>query len=477
MSATTSTTAARELPRKSSRTPSPRDTPVLLQILVSGAIASDVAILAGGLWLSRHSLLDVGWDLGAWMGVVLLVGLAAVAADSGPELGMDMPLLLAAGFLFGPVIGGAIAFVGYGDIREFQGQIPLIRALYNRAQTSLSVMASAAVFLAVGGQVGGWPRAALAAMAALAADCLVNYAMVIGVVMLHGRVAFRPALSQLLLGSPGGFAVTYACFGFLSLLLAEIYLKLGLWGLASFVIPVLLARQAFAQSYKLDRADKQIESQRHAIQEVSTRMADERRDERLAVAAGLHDEVLPAMYQVHLMGQVLRRDLAAGRLLDLEDDLPELLAAAEEASDTMRGLIRDLRRSALGTRGLVETIRLLARDIEAGSSIRVELDLEEVQGAPVMELLAYQVLREALRNAARHSGGSRVSLLLRRDGPHIRLVVEDDGCGFEPRLVDRQSHFGLVLIRERVELSGGVLQVDSTPGAGTRVIARLPAGV
>ena len=61
------------------------------------------------------------------------------------------------------------------------------------------------------------------------------------------------------------------------------------------------------------------------------------------MAAGLHDEVLPPLFKVHLMGQVLRQDLASGRLLALEEDLPALLGATENASDNMRELIRSLR--------------------------------------------------------------------------------------------------------------------------------------
>jgi len=74
------------------------------------------------------------------------------------------------------------------------------------------------------------------------------------------------------------------------------------------------------------------------------------------VAADLHDEVLPPLYNVHLMGQVLRQDLAAGRLLDLESDIPSLLRAVDTANETVRGLIRGLRESPLGTAGFARTL-------------------------------------------------------------------------------------------------------------------------
>ncbi len=121
---------------------------------------------------------------------------------------------------------------------------------------------------------------------------------------------------------------------------------------------------------------------------ISEKIADERRDERLSVAAGLHDEVLPLLYKVHLMGQVLKQDLSSGRLFDLEDDLPELLGATEEASRAMQSLIGSLRRSAVGTGGLVETLQLLVREAQSTCPSQILLDVEEVGGSPVVQLLA-----------------------------------------------------------------------------------------
>jgi len=241
------------------------------------------------------------------------------------------------------------------------------------------------------------------------------------------------------------------------------------------MIPVLLARQVFVENSRLlDMREAIIEKSR-ALLTVSGKIADERREERLAVAAGLHDELLPPLYKVHLMGQVLRQDLAMGRLLNLEDDLPELLGATEQASKATQGLIRDLRHSRLGPDGLGGTIHLLIRDVETAFPGQIQLEVEDVGGSPIVQLLAYQILREALRNAVRHAHASLVQVSLSRDGPDLRLIVEDNGQGFDPKSVDAERHFGLLLIKERVELAGGVLHVESSFGEGTRIVARLPA--
>jgi signal transduction histidine kinase len=89
-------------------------------------------------------------------------------------------------------------------------------------------------------------------------------------------------------------------------------------------------------------------------------------------------------------------------------------------------------------------------------------------------LLLYHLAREALSNAIRHSNATSIVLVLDQEEDAIRLRVSDDGQGFNVLGVDSSSHFGLQLMRERVELAGGLLHVDSQPGAGTTVLARLP---
>ena len=198
----------------------------------------------------------------------------------------------------------------------------------------------------------------------------------------------------------------------------------------------------------------------------------------MTVAGELHDEVLPPLFKVHLMGQVLRQDLANGQLLNLDEDLPGLLSATEAAQDAIREIIHDLRRSALGTGGLVDTVKLLARQLEAAGGPRVAVECQvPLEGSDLAQLLAYQVVREALNNAARHARAGTVGVRLWREGDDLRVTVSDDGLGFDRRAVDQEAHFGLQLIEERVEAVGGRVYVDSQLGRGTTVVAAIPAGM
>jgi signal transduction histidine kinase len=113
--------------------------------------------------------------------------------------------------------------------------------------------------------------------------------------------------------------------------------------------------------------------------------------------------------------------------------------------------------------------------MEQESTARITLSCERVGGTPLIQLLAYQVAREALRNALRHSKASEVIIAVVEQDGDLRVTVEDDGIGFDPQSVDQKTHFGLALMRERIEIAGGVIYVDSRIGDGTRIIARLPS--
>jgi signal transduction histidine kinase len=388
---------------------------------------------------------------------------------------LSFPILLSAGMVFSPLVAGLMAFAGSTDPREFRREISIGHGLFNRSQIALSVLVASWIFHLLGGRVEVWPFVLLASMSALFADMLVNGSLVILVWRLAGMHSVREALNGLVGGQPASFLLLYACFGLAAILLAEVYWVAGDWGLLVFIVPILLARQVFVSRYRLRDMATVISNKTRALLTISERIFEERRDERLSVAAGLHDEILPPLYRVHLMGQVLRQDLASGRLFNLEEDLPELLGATEEASAATQSLIRSLRSSTIGSGGLLDTLRLLVREMQSTSSSRIHLRMEEVGGSPVVQLLAYQVAREGLRNAVRHANASQITITLAKDSPDMRLVIEDDGDGFDPRAVDESSHFGLQLMRERVELAGGVLLIDTSMGMGTRVVARLPA--
>jgi signal transduction histidine kinase len=403
-----------------------------------------------------------------------LAGLLSVRAGSSTALSLDMPVLLAAGLAFGPAVAGAIALIAYVDPREWRREVSLSRALCNRGQTALSVIAGSLVFLLLGGELGVWPESLFAGLVALATDISINYLLVGLMTSVRSGVSVPDALAPLQLGPTGLFAGMYLAYGLVSVLLAEATAAMGLWGFVAFVVPLTLAKGVFEQSRQVLQLRRDSDRQSKALRVATDALARERQDERQVLAGELHDEVLPPLFKVHLMGQVLRQDLSSGRLLNLDDDLPELLSATEMAQSAVRDVVRGLRSAKVGPGGLAASLRLVAQRLESVGSPRFKIDISSVAGSQASELLCYQLAREAMSNAAKHSKASEISVSLAEAGANLELTIADDGVGFDPNRVESLDHFGLSLIAERVKAASGTVEVLSGLGMGTTIHALIP---
>jgi signal transduction histidine kinase len=408
-------------------------------------------------------------ELLAWTVLVAAAGFVPLSSGRGPSLAMDLPLLLAAAFAFGPLASGLIALLGAVDIRELRREISWSRAIWNRSQTSISVMCASVIFTRFG-ELGDWPLTPLVALLALAADAVVNYVIVGYGTSLRTELHLRESLSAMRIGSPSAFLLSYICFGFLGILIAEAHAAFGLSGVIASVAPIILGRQAFVHRSRLENAEQTLAESASALRHVDERIAAERRDERARIAAALHDEVLQDLYNVTIRAQVLRQDLLSGRLLDLEDDLPAVIRASEAAVEDLREVIQGLRSANVGHAGLVETLSLFARHIEEESGVQVVLSLDSsVRSTPERELIVYQIAREALSNSARHSQAKTVWLSLISTPESCEAVVEDDGCGFDLDGLSGFLHFGLQLMKERAASIDAALEIRSSRGSGTVV--------
>jgi signal transduction histidine kinase len=168
------------------------------------------------------------------------------------------------------------------------------------------------------------------------------------------------------------------------------------------------------------------------------------------------------------MAHVIKADLAGGRLLEMDDDLPELLSAAEIASETLRSLIGDLRRSTLGRGGLDRALVSLIRALQAQVPAQVRARVRPVKATPEVELVIYQIAKEALTNAVTHSRASAISVSLEASPGEVMLSVTDNGVGFDPSQ-PIEGHYGLHIMSERAASIGGALYVDSLFGGGCTV--------
>jgi signal transduction histidine kinase len=224
--------------------------------------------------------------------------------------------------------------------------------------------------------------------------------------------------------------------------------------------------EVFAQ-----RASVAVELSRLVARDALQRVVDAQEGERKRLARELHDET----------GQALTSILLGLRSVEEAAGEERRRAAVEELRELVRSTLQDVRQLAVELRptalddfGLVPALeRLLATFSEStGIATDLEAPLQE-RLPPELETALYRIVQEALTNIVKHARATRVSIVLTRKPSSISAVIEDDGVGFELGSV-RADGLGLVGMRERVALLGGRLAIESTPDAGTTLLAEVP---
>ncbi|TMF64475.1 MAG: sensor histidine kinase [Chloroflexi bacterium] len=214
--------------------------------------------------------------------------------------------------------------------------------------------------------------------------------------------------------------------------------------------------------------------------EVAQRVLGSLEAERERLYRDVHDgpaQVLAnAIFEVEYLERITERAPAEVRQT-LKTELANLKGQFRGSLDSVRAMIYDLRPPELTELGLAEAIRNYASEWEARCGIKVgsQLDLKDTGLSPMEELAVYRVMQEALQNVHKHAHASTVGLAWSRANESWVLHVTDDGMGFD--LVKAARHkksVGLLSMRERAELIGGSLQIQSTPGKGTAVTLLLP---
>jgi signal transduction histidine kinase len=147
------------------------------------------------------------------------------------------------------------------------------------------------------------------------------------------------------------------------------------------------------------------------------------------------------------------------------------LAATRSGLTETRRALQALRASPLEDLGLALAIRSLAESTAVRNGLAVDLKLPDRMEnlSPDVEQTFYRVAQEALENISKHAEARRVKVHLYQDNRSVELLIADDGRGFDPQSVDLYNQFGLQGIRERTEMLGGDLEVDSKPGFGTSI--------
>jgi signal transduction histidine kinase len=200
--------------------------------------------------------------------------------------------------------------------------------------------------------------------------------------------------------------------------------------------------------------------------------------ERRRWARELHDETLQGLGALRV---VLAAAARRGSPDEVKTAVDQAVGQLTDEIASLRALIAELRPAALDELGLVPAVESLLEHhaTVSGWDINAEVSFddgdEEIDAGrlePELESTVYRVVQEALTNVSKHANADCLDLTLVRHDARLDLMVRDDGIGFDPSA--RHGGFGLLGMRERVELAGGELEITSRPGAGAEVKASVP---
>ena len=215
---------------------------------------------------------------------------------------------------------------------------------------------------------------------------------------------------------------------------------------------------------------EQVRASTERLQSLSRRLVEIQENERLYISRELHDEA----------GQVLTSLLVDLRLLEKNASQPDaILKIVGEMERSLNAVIENLHRIAMALRpasldhvGLVAAIRQHVEAVGDKHGIQAKFRSSgSIERLPEnVETILYRIVQESLTNVVRHAHATRVDVVLMvRDGKLV-LLVEDDGVGFDPNSVSTDEHLGLFGIRERSEMIGATLVVETEPGKGTTIM-------
>jgi len=199
-------------------------------------------------------------------------------------------------------------------------------------------------------------------------------------------------------------------------------------------------------------------------------------EERLRLARELHDDTIQAVIALKQRVQIAQKSVKDQGALRILNELENL---AERTVENLRRMTRALRPIYLEDLGLVTALEMLARETNENNSLNVTFQKsgEEQRLPREVELALYRIAQEALSNVVRHANAKQAFLFIHFEDHEIKLEVRDDGVGFEmpksPTDFAPSGHFGLLGIRERADLIGGRLEVQSEAGQGTQLSVRV----
>ncbi len=220
--------------------------------------------------------------------------------------------------------------------------------------------------------------------------------------------------------------------------------------------------------------EKELKRSQDEIRSLAIYLQNAREEERAKIARELHDDLGQLLTLLKMDLQSLVNDNNQN-ILDLKSKIKSSINVVDEAINITRKLISELRLAILDHLGLVAAIEHQIEEFRKKTGIEVIENLDEdLNLNKEISISLFRIFQELLTNVSKHSSANKVEVDLKKDGNNLLMKVKDNGKGFDVDELRKRNSFGLIGIRERVKIMGGIFEILSEQGSGTIVTIKIP---
>ena len=450
----------------------------------------------------------IGWGALFFVVCIVAVDLIPIPAWEDIELSLSFPIMIGVAMLYSPPVAGMIAIIGSSDIHELRREIPFLRAMWNRSQMALAIVAASLVFHELADVSARWWILVPAALGATITAYAINAILVALHAALQHGLTVRQVLRKMHGSRPVEFLASYIGLALFGVVIARFFIEEGAWSVVVFLAPLVFARQMYFQSRVM--ADRLAE-QNELLTAQAERLANLLRKESATVDQLRELNRMKGEF-VAVVSHELRTPITAmtgyAKTLRMpqfaNDDLlrEEFLERMERQGNRLIGLVENLlTTSRLESDQLSISIgRVLFEDLCRETVEGLGTDSERVvtsvpDDIPVLHTdrqLLSRVITNLLDNALKYSPEEAIcELEAHAEGGELVFLVRDHGIGIEPEQVERiferfyqvdssstrrfsGAGLGLSMVRDLVRHLGGTVSVESVLDQGSTFTVRLP---
>jgi PAS domain S-box-containing protein len=223
------------------------------------------------------------------------------------------------------------------------------------------------------------------------------------------------------------------------------------------------------------KAEETLQHSYDEIKRLTEHLQKIREEERIHIAREIHDELGQQLTAIK-MDVVWIDKKTPEESANIKGKLKSIIELLDGSNQSIRRILSELRPRILGEHGLVEAIEWLGRQLTETTGIPVQFSTPEkdFKFSEEISTCLFRVCQEAFTNIARYADAKNISGTIRIANENIILIIEDDGIGFDELSLHNKKSFGILGMRERVMSLGGIFELVSSPGKGTKIIVNLP---